>query len=520
MIKGLEDLVLVQYLGKAPDTAPIQQPRRSSYKITKQVDPNRPVPKLGPLHIRPTSEAEEDLHEGSRVVSVVESHNETGSLEYILLQDLLPESSFPAHPQPSAYIEHCNEPMDTKQVLKILQRPDQSKICVYPPHRPKAGSAFLWSRDAAGKADDWSHDGYNWHALPCTAPVIDGTTIERQFFKPLAGVSGFVRYAYNILGAGDLIFVHYVGDADCYKEFTPLEDMANTIQMPPKVVKMVETQKTSGEVEYSFLGKDATDAGVEPYLFYEGHLLLSEAVAFLKDPDMTRVSSTPPFKPHGGTVYMWSDLGNENLKDDWRCDGYRWKSNALRRFSSEEEIVRKHYFKLMGSNQKGFVKCAYQLDDNPSLVLIAYIGDASLHVPRPHGNCKKEMKEHIRRHPSLIREVKAMCQNLGPKATCFELADKIDASAAATQPNVLRNRHQVYNHFNAMKKKQQETSKAITESLEQNMGAVIIEGDALKSLLGDATVWQNLDPTNVKFEFVTEVQWMHSRGIKSTCTFK
>ncbi|CAF1336470.1 unnamed protein product [Rotaria sp. Silwood1] len=126
----------------------------------------------------------------------------------------------------------------------------------------------------------------------------------------------------------------------------------------------------------------------------------------LFDSISTKYTSTPPFKPKAGEVYVLKlDIGHEN---DWRSDGYRWVQIAARRLPTHNPVIKKCYFHSGQKNKKknkDFEKQAFVSLVDPSKVVVQYLGDENIAEEFPHGNSKKNTKPFFRTRPSLLNKL-------------------------------------------------------------------------------------------------------------------
>ena len=77
------------------------------------------------------------------------------------------------------------------------------------------------------------------------------------------------------------------------------------------------------------------------------------------------------------------------ISDDWRCDQYRWFQNGCKSLPKQDPKVKKYYFNMLQPNNSSsneFLQIFFL--DNPTVVLIQYIGDNLKAVDFSHGNCK------------------------------------------------------------------------------------------------------------------------------------
>ena len=129
----------------------------------------------------------------------------------------------------------------------------------------------------------------------------------------------------------------------------------------------------------------------------------------LENPDLDKVMFTPPIKPKGGEVFVFSNNGNLEKANDWRADKYIWVNRSgfgVPRGS--KSFWRIGYYISSGPNDKNgnpkFMRVAYFFKDKPEwpFVLIHYLGDESVFVPRPHGGSVNNKRPHERTCESLF----------------------------------------------------------------------------------------------------------------------
>ena len=133
--------------------------------------------------------------------------------------------------------------------------------------------------------------------------------------------------------------------------------------------------------------------------------------SILENPDKTRLSSIPPVNPTGGMVFVY-------INDDWKADGYNWsnRGNVLRPTRDKNVKLQSTVYYIRKRGKKfsaGFKRTSYTFSRKmcglqtivSQYALVHYLGDCSLNVPKPHGNCRTDMI-YKRRAPSLQRKDK------------------------------------------------------------------------------------------------------------------
>ena len=76
------------------------------------------------------------------------------------------------------------------------------------------------------------------------------------------------------------------------------------------------------------------------------------AAGILENLDIKKVSTLPPFKPKGGTVYQVTDGQRVENKDDWRADGYTWRNYGKTKVTDGDKVLEKSYFRLKNGKDK------------------------------------------------------------------------------------------------------------------------------------------------------------------------
>ena len=89
--------------------------------------------------------------------------------------------------------------------------------------------------------------------------------------------------------------------------------------------------------------------------------------------------------------------------DDWRADGYRWRSRGVCPLPKSNPIVTKRYFDVDTAKGRSseFQRQAYQLVGNSSATLVHYLGDESIACDFAHRGSKKD-RPFIRTAPSTM----------------------------------------------------------------------------------------------------------------------
>ncbi|XP_046571248.1 uncharacterized protein LOC124279472 [Haliotis rubra] len=163
-----------------------------------------------------------------------------------------------------------------------------------------------------------------------------------------------------------------------------------------------------------------------------------------KHPEHERITFTPPCRPKGTEVYLFSTGGDPNKKFDGRADQYRWKNQGSKTIKAGKQILTKYYFTVDSEEvPPPFSKQEFRHPDIPDLVLVYYKGDHSAYKPKPHGNRVQGNQEHRRTAASVLANARE--SNKGPSATYRDLVS--DPSVSGTLQGILnpRNKKQVRN---------------------------------------------------------------------------
>ena len=119
-----------------------------------------------------------------------------------------------------------------------------------------------------------------------------------------------------------------------------------------------------------------------------------------------------------GKVYLYSDGGDKNKKDDWKADGYTWRNYGTKRYICEGMEIEKTSFKIINNKEVSnkFQKHAFQFTDSYNgKTVIVYMGDIETYQNLPHGNRKRNSRPDKRTKPSLMNTIKAQ-KDIAPKA--------------------------------------------------------------------------------------------------------
>lgn len=147
------------------------------------------------------------------------------------------------------------------------------------------------------------------------------------------------------------------------------------------------------------------------YMLSEESLDPKEVIEILANPDESKISVCPPQKPKGGEVYLITDDGNKNRKNNWSADGYLWVNRG--RYSVPKKnpafFVRRYSMSRHKNDNEGGIEFQRKVywQENSHLKLVHYRGDESQYVPRPHGNDKSDNGiEYRRTLPSVIHDIR------------------------------------------------------------------------------------------------------------------
>ena len=183
----------------------------------------------------------------------------------------------------------------------------------------------------------------------------------------------------------------------------------------------------------------------------------SEAAEMLDNPDISKLSNFPPFKPKGGSVYLLTDGQKIQNKDDWRADGYTWRNYGKNKVTNGDKIIEKSYFRIKNGKEESDnfqkVMLRYYGSDYNHITIVQYLGDETEYKGSSHGNRKHGFRPHKRTLPSVLDKIKSTGDE-NPKS----VKDKIDSENSVplklTGINSIRNVKQVENaQYNSRKNK-------------------------------------------------------------------
>ena len=116
----------------------------------------------------------------------------------------------------------------------------------------------------------------------------------------------------------------------------------------------------------------------------------SEAAEMLDNPDISKLSNFPPFKPKGGSVYLLTDGQKIQNKDDWRADGYTWRNYGKNKVTNGDKIIEKSYFRIKNGKEESDnfqkVMLRYYGSDYNHITIVQYLGDETEYKGSSHGN--------------------------------------------------------------------------------------------------------------------------------------
>ena len=125
--------------------------------------------------------------------------------------------------------------------------------------------------------------------------------------------------------------------------------------------------------------------------------------------DHTNLSKVPPSRPSAGSFYIYL-LDNTHL-EDWKADGYVWINKGPDSKLKKMNIKKtRFYIRTMKTQyDTGFSRISYELVERhtqDSCVVVQYVGDETLYIPRPHGNSVHRTQPHLRTAPSTLKTAK------------------------------------------------------------------------------------------------------------------
>ena len=134
----------------------------------------------------------------------------------------------------------------------------------------------------------------------------------------------------------------------------------------------------------------------------------------IENPELEKVMYTPPVKPKAGEVFVYSHNGNLDKANDWKADKYIWVNRSGYGIPKKSKSFWKVRYNVSrySNDQTGdtnFSKFAYYFKDKPEwhFVLIHYLGDETVFVPRPHGGSVNNTRPHERTCSSVLEELKS-----------------------------------------------------------------------------------------------------------------
>lgn len=136
-----------------------------------------------------------------------------------------------------------------------------------------------------------------------------------------------------------------------------------------------------------------------------------EAIHILQNPKEDLISTIPPVEPKGGEIYLISDKGDEKRRNDWSHDSYQWVNKGCDGYPRQNAIVWRKTYNIstkvadkIGSS--GFQRVSFRLTTKSPFVLVHYIGDESIYVPKPHGNQKSNVvRNFVSTMPSVLSKI-------------------------------------------------------------------------------------------------------------------
>ncbi|XP_060607618.1 uncharacterized protein LOC132759787 [Ruditapes philippinarum] len=161
------------------------------------------------------------------------------------------------------------------------------------------------------------------------------------------------------------------------------------------------------------------------------------------------ITFEPPYRPANGSVYLFDDSGDSKKSEDWRADGYTWKNNGRRVYQSNEKNIIRTFFKIsnQGIASLNFTKHVFRFldDDYNNRTLIAYYGDSEAYQGLPHGNRKRNNRQHKRTKPSVMNNIKCNALSEKPKQMIDKMRSEASPESKIQGVSVPRNDKQIRN---------------------------------------------------------------------------
>jgi hypothetical protein len=163
-----------------------------------------------------------------------------------------------------------NLTITSEEAADMLQNPDETKISLAPPKKPKGGDVYLIrSTNLIDLKNDWRCDGYGWISNGVhNFPVDDGDNLKKYYHKlRLPGVKqknrkkvlgstlAFMRFGYVLDSNVFLVLVHYLGDETLSKPLCHGNSATTTeeyTRRPPSVIAKNRASKGNGRCKISF----------------------------------------------------------------------------------------------------------------------------------------------------------------------------------------------------------------------------------------------------------------------------
>ena len=184
------------------------------------------------------------------------------------------------------------------------------------------------------------------------------------------------------------------------------------------------------------------------YMDCDVRLKHSMAAGILENQDIKKVSTLPPFKPKGGTVYLVTDGQRVENKDDWRADGYTWRNYGKTKVTDGDKVLEKSYFRLKNGKDENdhFQRIMIRFfgSDYNHLTVVQYLGDETQYIGESHGNRKKGFRPHQMTRPSVRNKVKISGDDC-PRGVKDRLDSEITVPAKLSGVCSVRNYKQVAN---------------------------------------------------------------------------
>ena len=172
----------------------------------------------------------------------------------------------------------------------------------------------------------------------------------------------------------------------------------------------------------------------------------SEAADILHQNIKDSITIEPPYRHTAGKVYVYSDGGDVNKKDDWKADGYTWRNYGTKKYMCDGLEIEKTAFRIINNKKVSyeFQKHSFRFTDSYNgKTVIVYMGNSDAYKNMPHGNRKRNNRPHKRSKPSLMKTIKS--QNDKAPKVVFDSMKSDNPNSLVNGISVPRNTRQIKN---------------------------------------------------------------------------